>query len=44
MIFSETKDAMVEPTCELFHQLKSRGIAVKFVRLDPGGENIKLEK
>ena len=35
---------MVEPTCELFHQLKSRGIASKIVQLDPDGENIKLEK
>jgi hypothetical protein len=42
--FSDTKDKMVEPTCELFNQLKARGVAVKFVRLDPGGENVKLEK
>ena len=42
--FTETKSGMVENTCELFSQLKARGIAVRYVRLDPGGENIKLEK
>ena len=35
---------MVEPTCEFLHKLKSRGIPVKIIRLDPGGENLKLEK
>ena len=42
--FTKTKNGMVEPTCEFLHKLKSRGIPVKIIRLDPGGENLKLEK
>ena len=43
-IFTSTKDGMVEPVCTLVNELKSRGIDVKYIRMDPGGENIKLEK
>ena len=35
---------MVEPTCEFLNLLKTRGIPVLKVRLDPGGENLALEK
>ena len=42
--FHDSKNGMVEPTCELFNILKSKGIPVKTVRLDPAGENHKLEK
>lgn len=42
--FSKTKDAMVEPTCEWMHKMKTRGIPIEVVRLDPSGENHKLEK
>ena len=42
--FSETKNGMVEPTCEWLNKMKTRKIPVKVIRLDPGGENVKLEK
>ena len=42
--FSETKIGMVEPTCEWLNKMKTRKIPVKVIRLDPGGENVKLEK
>ena len=34
----------MEHTCEHFHKLKTWGIPVRFVRLDPEGENQKLAK
>ena len=42
-IFS-TKGGMVEPTCELYQRLKDKGMPVKIIRYDNGGENIKLEE
>ena len=41
--FYETKDGMVEPTCELFEKWQKQGKPVKFVRMDSAGKNIKLE-
>gem|GEM_PF-6951265 len=42
--FFETKNGMVEPTCELFYKWKEKGMPVKIVRMDGAGENIKLKK
>ena len=42
--FMVTKSDMVEHTCEHLHKLKTRGIPVQYVRLDPAGENQKLAK
>ena len=42
--FTTTKSGMVERTCEWLNQMKARNIPVLIVRMDPGGENIKLEK
>jgi len=42
--FFPTKGGMVEPTCELFQKLKDKGMPVKIVRCDNGGENLKLEE
>ncbi len=39
-----TKSESVERSCELFNKLKTRGIPVRYVRLDPAGENHKLAK
>ena len=41
--FTDTKSGMVEPTCEWMHQMKEKAMAIKIIRLDPAGENIKLE-
>jgi len=43
-MFYSSKDAMIEPTAEFFNLLKTRGIPISKVRLDPAGENLKLEK
>ena len=42
--FTVTKSDMVERTCEHLHKLKTRGIPVRYVRLDPAGKNQKLAK
>jgi hypothetical protein len=42
--FTVTKSDMVERTCEHLHKLKTRGIPVRYVRLDPAGENQKTGK
>ena len=42
--FTITKSDMVERTCEHLHKLKTRGILVRYVRLDQAGENQKLAK
>ena len=42
--FYQTKNGMVNPTCELFNKHKVQGRPIKIVRCDSGGENIKLEK
>ena len=42
--FTGTKSGMVEPTCEFLNKMKARGIPVKTIRMDPGGENLALEK
>jgi hypothetical protein len=41
--FFESKDKMVEPTCELFDRWKQTKKPVKVVRCDNAGENTKLE-
>ena len=42
--FSKTKNEMVKPMCEFLHQIKTRDNAIKIIRLDPAGDNHKLEK
>ena len=42
--FYETKDGMVEPTCEMFYQWKMDGKPVQVLRMDNAGENKKLHK
>ena len=42
--FTVTKSDMVEQSCEHFHKLKTRGIPMRYVHLDPAGENHKLAK
>ena len=42
--FTETKSGMVEPTCKFLNKMKARGIPVRTIQMDPGGENLKLEK
>ena len=42
--FTQTKSNMVEKRCEHLHKLKLRNIPVRYVRLDPSGENQKLAK
>ena len=42
--FHETKNGMVEPTCEKWYRWQQSGMPVKIVRCDNGGENKKLEK
>ena len=39
--FSETKSGMVKPTCKWLNKMKDRGIPIKCIHMDPGGENIK---
>jgi hypothetical protein len=41
--FFETKNGMVEPTCEKFKLWEQHSHKVEVVRMDNGGENIKLE-
>ncbi|MGH7955289.1 MAG: reverse transcriptase domain-containing protein [Gloeomargaritales cyanobacterium] len=40
--FFESKDGMVEPTCEQLGKWKNAGLKVKYIRLDNAGENKKL--
>jgi hypothetical protein len=42
--FFETKDGMVEPTCEKLKKWEQSGHKVNVIRMDNGGENLKLEK
>ena len=42
--FFPSKSAMVETTCEWLNQMKAYGVPVEIIRLDPAGENLKLEK
>ena len=39
-----TKSDMVQRTCKHLHKLKTRGIPVQYVRLDPAGKNQKVAK
>ena len=41
--FFETKDGMVEPTCELFSCWKHAGHGVEIICLDNAGENLALQ-
>ena len=41
--FTDTKTGMVEPTCEWMNQMKAKAMEIKVARLDPAGENVKLE-
>ena len=38
------KSEMAERMCEHLHKMKSRGIQVRYIHLDPAGENHKLAK
>jgi hypothetical protein len=40
--FFETKNGMIEPTCEQFQKWHQNDMPVKYVRLDNAGENKKL--
>ena len=42
-LFHDTKNGIVEPTCEIFENWRHNGRPVKFIRCDNGGENVKLE-
>jgi hypothetical protein len=42
--FYETKNGMVEPTCEQFQKWKSEGHNVNFLRMDNAGENELLKQ
>ena len=42
--FVQTKSGMVEPTCKWMNMMKKGGKPIKVIRIDPGGENVKLEK
>ena len=41
--FLDTKNGMIEPTCEQFQKWSQHGIPVKYVRCDNAGENMKLK-
>jgi hypothetical protein len=41
--FYQTKDGMVEPTCEQFHKWKLNGMPVKYVQMDRAGDYKKLK-
>ena len=42
--FTNTKNKMIKHTCKFLHKMKSKGIPVLVIQLDPAGENLKLEK
>lgn len=42
--FTPTKDGMVERTCEWMNQMKAAGTPIRIIRMDPAGENLRLEK
>ena len=42
--FFQSKNNMVEPTCELMHRWGQAGVLIKKLRMDNAGENIALEK
>ena len=42
--FYDTKDGMVEPTCEQFNEWEKNNLPVKTIRCDNGCENILLQK
>ena len=42
--FTATNKEIVERTCEWLNKMKTRGIVVEIIRLDPTGKNLKLEK
>lgn len=42
--FTPTKKGMVEEMCEFMNIMKSLGIPISAIRMDPGGENEALEK
>eukprot|EP00985_Skeletonema_marinoi_P020006 scaffold11691_cov76-Skeletonema_marinoi.AAC.1 len=44
VVFTRTKNGITEPVCEWMNKMKSRGIEIRRIRVDPGGENIKLQK
>ena len=41
--FYDTKNGIVEPTCDRFENWRQNGRPVKFVRCDNRGENVNLE-
>ena len=42
--FYDTKNGMIELTCEQFEKWKQNGHPVKFGRCDNAGENTKIKK
>ena len=42
--FFPSKSAMVEPTCEKLNIMRQLNKLPKYLRMDNGGENVKLEK
>ena len=41
--FFGTKNAMIEPTCQLLNKRNEAGRLIKFIQLDNAGENLKLK-
>ena len=44
LIFTPSKNKMVEPAVEWLTKMKGLGRPIRMIRVDPGGENVKLEK
>ena len=42
--FGKTKKEMVEPICQFMNRMKAKGIPIRIIRMDPGGENERLKK
>ncbi len=42
--FYESKNDMVEPMCQLLHDLKNKGIDISIIRCNNSGENTELNK
>ena len=42
-LFRDTKNGIVETTCEIFENWRHNGSPVKFIRCYNRGENVKLE-
>ena len=42
-LFHDTKNGIVDPTCERFYHWRQNGRPVKLIRCDNRGENVKLD-